>query len=160
MKQYFLIGFLSFFLIILLAIVFFLLWSFKANVQFIPQFTQDNMTQSVPTNNNPTWQEEIAKWTLKDYTPAAEQFSMHFEADTSDFKEKSKYYQLVINKYDIYSIFCLKQTLNFFNIDYFLLKSKDNPEIFLNTDNKTLIESIIEKLKDYKINAKAKEIWL
>ncbi|MBK1973870.1 hypothetical protein JG677_07405 [Campylobacter sp. TTU-622] len=160
MKQYFLIGFLGFFLLILLVAVFFLLWSFKSNIDFTPQFMQDNKIQAISTNNNPTWQEEVANWVSKDYTPAAEQFSMHFEADISDFKEKSKYYQLIINKYDIYSIFCLKQTLNFFNIDYFLLKSNDNPEIFLNTDNKTLIENIINKLKEYKINAKAKEIWL
>lgn len=57
-------------------------------------------------------------------------------------------------------MFCLRQTLNSFNVKYFLLKSGDSSEIFLDTGNEKLIDDIIKELKKYKINTEVKEIWL
>lgn len=102
----------------------------------------------------------ISKWPTRDFTPAAEKFTLYFDADTSELKEKNKYYQLIVGKYDIYSMFCLRQTLNSFNVKYFLLKSGHSPEIFLDTGNEKLIDDIIKELKKYKINTEVKEIWL
>ncbi len=162
MKKYITISILSILLLILLAVVFTLLWQFKANVNFIPQFAKDTNTQpSIQAQNQDlSWQEELAKWPTRDFTPAAEKFTLYFDADTSELKEKNKYYQLIVGKYDIYSMFCLRQTLNSFNVKYFLLKSGDNPEIFLDTGNEKLIDDIIKELKKYKINTEVKEIWL
>ncbi|EDO8499766.1 hypothetical protein THJ054_10970 [Campylobacter jejuni] len=162
MKKYITISILSILLLILLAVVFTLLWQFKANVNFIPQFAKDTNTQpSIQTQNQDlSWQEELAKWPIRDFTPAAEKFTLYFDADTSELKEKNKYYQLIVGKYDIYSMFCLRQTLNSFNAKYFLLKSGDSPEIFLDTGNEKLIDDIIKELKKYKINTEVKEIWL
>lgn len=162
MKKYITISILSILLLILLAVVFILLWQFKANVNFIPQFAKDTNTQpSIQTQNQDlSWQEELAKWPTRDFTPAAEKFTLYFDADTSELKEKNKYYQLIVGKYDIYSMFCLRQTLNSFNVKYFLLKSDDSPEIFLDTGNEKLIDDIIKELKKYKINTEVKEIWL
>ncbi len=160
MKKYITISILSILLLILLAVVFTLLWQFKANVNFIPQFAKDTNTQpSIQTQNQDlSWQEELAKWPTRDFTPAAEKFTLYFDADTSELKEKNKYYQLIVGKYDIYSMFCLRQTLNSFNVKYFLLKSGDSPEIFLDTGNEKLIDDIIKELKKYKINTEVKEI--
>ncbi|EJK7648890.1 hypothetical protein NLS90_001356 [Campylobacter jejuni] len=162
MKKYITISILSILLLILLAVVFTLLWQFKANVNFIPQFAKDTNTQpSIQTQNQDlSWQEELAKWPTRDFTPAAEKFTLYFDADTSELKEKNKYYQLIVGKYDIYSMFCLRQTLNSFNVKYFLFKSGDSPEIFLDTGNEKLIDDIIKELKKYKINTEVKEIWL
>lgn len=162
MKKYITISILGILLLILLVVVFILLWKFKANSDFIPKFAKEaNVNQNIEKPmQEPTWQEELAKWPTKDFTPAAEQFTLYFDADTSELKEKSKYYQLVVNKYDVYSMFCLRQTLNSFNVKYFLLKSSESPEIFLDTNNKNLIDDIIKELKKYKINTEAKEIWL
>lgn len=162
MRKYITISILGILLLILLVVVFILLWKFKANSDFIPKFAKEaNVNQNIEKPmQEPTWQEELAKWPTKDFTPAAEQFTLYFDADTSELKEKSKYYQLVVNKYDVYSMFCLRQTLNSFNVKYFLLKSSESPEIFLDTNNKNLIDDIIKELKKYKINTEAKEIWL
>ncbi|MFK0426859.1 hypothetical protein ACISNY_02665 [Campylobacter jejuni] len=162
MKKYITISILSILLLILLAVVFTLLWQFKANVNFIPQFAKDTNTQpSIQTQNQDlSWQEELAKWPTRDFTPAAEKFTLYFDADTSELREKNKYYQLIVGKYDIYSMFCLRQTLNSFNVKYFLLKSGDSQEIFLDTGNEKLIDDIIKELKKYKINTEVKEIWL
>ncbi|EOI1815395.1 hypothetical protein ACMGYH_000384, partial [Campylobacter jejuni] len=52
MKKYITISILSILLLILLAVVFTLLWQFKANVNFIPQFAKDTNTQpSIQTQN-------------------------------------------------------------------------------------------------------------
>ncbi|AXP08582.1 hypothetical protein N4T57_04585 [Campylobacter hepaticus] len=164
MKKYVIISILSTLLLILLTIVFLLLWKFKVNANFTPKFAKDiNTQQNAPnknTNQNLSWQEELAKWPVRDFTPAAEKFTLYFNADTSELKEKSKYYQLVIGKYDIYSMFCLRQTLNSFHVKYFLLNSGSSPEIFLDTGNEKLINDIIQELKKYKINTQIKEIWL
>ncbi|TEY33911.1 hypothetical protein ELQ27_05600, partial [Campylobacter sp. CH185] len=105
MKKYITISILSILLLILLAVVFTLLWQFKANVNFIPQFAKDTNTQpSIQAQNQDlSWQEELAKWPTRDFTPAAEKFTLYFDADTSELKEKNKYYQLIVGKYDIYS---------------------------------------------------------
>lgn len=162
MKKYILIGILSFLVLILLAVVFYLLWKFNEHSNELPQFAADNdNNRSVMIENKElTWQEELAQWPTQDFVPAAERFSLHFDVDTSELKEKNKYFQLVIDKYDVYSMFCLRQILNSFNVKYFLLKSGESPEIFLDTENKKLIENIIEELKKYKIHTEAKEIWL
>lgn len=160
MKKYALIGILSVLTLILLIVIFVLLWNFKSDSDFFPQFIKENNTTKAVLDKTKTWQQELAMWPVKDFTPAAEQFRLYFDADTSELKEKNKYYQLIINKYDIYSMFCLRQTLDSFKVKYFLLKSIENPEIFLDTDNQKLIEEIINELKKYKINTQAKEIWL
>lgn len=160
MKKYALIGILSVLTLILLIVVFVLLWNFKSDSDFFPQFIKENNTTKAILDKTKTWQQELAMWPVKDFTPAAEQFRLYFDADTSELKEKNKYYQLIINKYDIYSMFCLRQTLDSFKVKYFLLKSIESPEIFLDTDNQKLIEEIIIELKKYKINTQAKEIWL
>ncbi|EPU7281821.1 hypothetical protein ACVY5A_000018 [Campylobacter upsaliensis] len=160
MKKYALIGILSVLTLILLIVIFVLLWNFKSDSDFFPQFIKENNTTKAVLDKTKTWQQELAMWPVKDFTPAAEQFRLYFDADTSEIKEKNKYYQLIINKYDIYSMFCLRQTLDSFKVKYFLLKSIESPEIFLDTDNQKLIEEIIKELKKYKINTQAKEIWL
>lgn len=108
----------------------------------------------------PSWQERLSGMKPKDYTPAAERFTMVFDIDTSMLRPKSKYYQLIIDKNDMYSLFCLKQTLNTYQIKYALTHTTEVTEIFLETDKQTLIDDIITRLKTYEINAKFEEVWL
>lgn len=162
MKKYTLVAILSALVLALLVVIFYLLWNFNSHSNTLPQFATDNDTnQSIVIDDKElTWQEELAQWPKRDFIPATEKFSLYFDADTSELKEKNKYFQLIINKYDVYSMFCLRQILNSFNVKYFLLKSDESPEIFLDTGNKNLIEDIIKELKKYKINTEVKEIWL
>ncbi|HEC1284992.1 TPA: hypothetical protein RY080_001766, partial [Campylobacter upsaliensis] len=118
MKKYALIGILSVLTLILLIVIFVLLWNFKSDSDFFPQFIKENNTTKAVLDKTKTWQQELAMWPVKDFTPAAEQFRLYFDADTSELKEKNKYYQLIINKYDIYSMFCLRQTLDSFKVKY------------------------------------------
>lgn len=75
-------------------------------------------------------------------------------------REKSRYFQLSIDKNDMYSLFCLKQTLNSFKIRYSLTRTDRALEIFLDTNEEQVMQDIVKKLKNYDINAKFTEVWL
>lgn len=122
--------------------------------------TDDSIQIRKADSKLPTWQSDLANLNTRDYAPAAEFFTMHFNPDTSALQPKSKYYQLIIDKNDIYSLFCLKQTLNFFEVKYSLTHNGEETEIFLDTDNKTLLEEIKKRLLVYDIHTQTKEIWL
>ena len=134
----------------------------QVNSQYTRQYTNENLFASNETDEDkePTWQERLSNMSPKDYTPAGERFSMVFGVDTSMFRPKSKYYQLSIDKNDVYSLFCLKQTLNSYQIKYSLTRTSEVTEIFLETDKQALIDQIITRLKRYEINAKFEEVWL
>lgn len=108
----------------------------------------------------PTWQENLAKLAPKPYTPAIERFSMHFEVDVEPLRPKSRYFQLVIDRNDMYSLFCLRQSLENSHIKYNLTRTSKATEIFLQTPNKSEVENLVKTLKKYDINAKFEEVWL
>lgn len=162
MRKYIFFAVLAFLFVALIAA---LIYVFKANALVfegesnILEESESNQSQS--TAYTPLeWQDKLAKLKAKDYAPAAEYFSMVFTPDRSAFVPKSKYYQLLIDKNDIYSLFCLKQTLNFFEVKYSLIHTGEETEIFLDTDNKTLLEDIKKRLLVYDIHTEIKEIWL
>ncbi len=114
----------------------------------------------VGVSDGDTWQDRFLKMTSRDYSPAVESFSMFFDLDTSFLQEKTKFYQLILDKNDIYSLFCLKQTLNSFDLKYSITRAGDKTDVFLDTDNKFLLEQIQKALLVYDINTQIKEIWL
>ena len=121
----------------------------------------DKIPQQLDLNESKSiWQDKFLRMKPKNYSPAAEQFSMSFNVDTSILREKSKYYQLIIDKNDAYSMFCLKQTLNSFKIKYSLTRTSEVTDNFLETDKQAIIQEIVQKLKIYDINAKFEEVWL
>lgn len=134
----------------------------SANLPFSTRNSNEALLAQAPNDEEkePTWQERLSLMLPRDYTPAGERFSMVFGVDTSMFRPKSKYYQLIIDKHDVYSMFCLKQTLNSYQIKYALTHTSEGTDIFLETDKQALIDEIIMRLKHYEINAKFEEVWL
>lgn len=132
----------------------------QANLPFLRSTNEPLAQEADNEEKEPTWQERLALMSPKDYTPAGERFSMVFGVDTSMFRPKSKYYQLIIDKHDVYSMFCLKQTLNSYEIKYALTHTSEGTDIFLETDKQVLVDEIITRLKRYEINAKFEEVWL
>ena len=94
MKKYTLVAILSALVLTLLVVIFYLLWNFNSHSNTLPQFATDNDTnQSIVIDDKElTWQEELAQWPKRDFIPATEKFSLYFDADTSELKEKNKYY--------------------------------------------------------------------
>lgn len=61
MKKYALIGILSVLTLILLIVVFVLLWNFKSDSNFLPQFIKEHNATETILNKTKTWQQELAK---------------------------------------------------------------------------------------------------
>ncbi|NDJ27003.1 hypothetical protein DMB95_02800 [Campylobacter sp. MIT 12-8780] len=161
MKKYSFFAVLAVLFLGLLVAIFSLFFSENDIVPNFDDLQEESKAQvSIQEQNNQTWQDRFANLSPKNYTPAVEQFSMVFTPDTSQYQPKSKFFQLIVDKNDVYSLFCLKQTLNFFKVKYSLTSTGTNTEIFLDTDNQNLLKDIQARLKIYDINTQIKEIWL
>ncbi|AJC88113.1 hypothetical protein CINS5915_04330 [Campylobacter insulaenigrae] len=159
MKKYALYGILSFLSLILLIAFIFMVKYVNIKDLHISQnvkYSFDDIKREIPQ----TWQDKFSNLKINDYYPAANEFYMSFNMDDSAAKPKQKFYILDVNKNDVYSMFCLKQTLQAFLIKYTLIQSKNEVVIYLDTDNKQVLKNLIERLKFYDINANLKEAWL
>ncbi|TQR34603.1 hypothetical protein DMB92_01165 [Campylobacter sp. MIT 99-7217] len=161
-KKYSLFGILAILFLALVAVIVYLIIGFGSAVGILPQGLYDESKELSleDTQRKPQWQDKFISLSSKDYSPATQRYSMSFHVDKSGLEPKSKFYQLIVDKNDLYSLFCLKQTLNAFSVKYNLTHVDKNTEIFLDTDNITLLESIQKELKKYNINTQVKEIWL
>ena len=82
-----------------------------------------------------------------------------------EFKDESKAvvkiaYQLVIDKNDIYSMFCLTQTLKNIPVDFSVVKENSQNLIYINTQDGGVLDRVINELKAYDIRSTFKEIKL
>lgn len=124
------------------------------------EVVQSPTPQAQQSEDELNWAQKLLKKPLPDYTPAAQRFAMSFEVDKAPLAPKNKYFQLFISKHDVYSIFCLKQTLNASKVRYNLTLTPQSAEIFLDTNEQKSVENIIQSLKKHDINANFAEVWL
>ncbi|EAK9877361.1 hypothetical protein IO406_000987 [Campylobacter lari] len=159
MKKYTLYGILGFLsLVLIVAFVFMVRYVSVGNLPISQniKYSFDEIKKELPQ----TWQDKLSNLKVNDFSPAVNEFYMSFNMDDSVVKPKQKFYMLDVNKNDVYSMFCLKQTLHSFFIKYTLTQSKDEVAIYLDTNNEKVLNALIDKLKIYNINAKLKEVWL
>lgn len=67
-------------------------------------------------------------------------------------------YQLLVDKNDGYSMFCIMQTLKNTNVDFTIVKDSVKSQIFLNTNDSELLQSVITQLKAYDIQTSVVEV--
>ncbi|MBF7069659.1 hypothetical protein [Campylobacter volucris] len=159
MKKYTLYGILGFLgLVLLIAFIFMVRYVDIGDLRISQnaKYSFDELKKELPQ----TWQNKLSELKMNDYYPAANEFYMSFNMDDSVVKPKQKFYLLDVNKNDVYSMFCLKQTLQAFFIKYTLTQSKNEVTIYLDTDNEKVLKTLIEQLKIYDINANLREVWL
>ncbi|AJC85117.1 hypothetical protein FPD46_05495 [Campylobacter peloridis] len=159
MKKYTLYGILGFLSLVLIIAFIFMVRYVKIEELPISQnikYSFDEIKKELPQ----TWQDKFSNLKINDFSPAANEFYMSFNMDDTIVKPKQKFYILDIDKNDVYSMFCLKQTLHSFLIKYTLTQSKNEVLIYLDTNNEKVLNTLVDKLKIYNINAKLKEVWL
>lgn len=151
-----LLGFLAFVLCVVLGVLF-----FQTRVKS-PGFTLEKYETnfSLPKQFFDSWRDKMAKLAMKDYQPAVSEFYLNFPVRLQKEEKKRRVYRLQINSDSFYSRFCLLQTLSSFKIPFKLTQGVKGTQIYLNTDNKKLMDNIILKLAEYKIHATSTEIWL
>jgi hypothetical protein len=106
-----------------------------------------------------TWAGELALSKSAQFTfPVNELF---MQIDLKKYvPPKVKFFQLVVDKTDRYSLFCILQTLSSFNLPFVLEKEAKYPNVYVTSKTKEPLKKMIKRLKEYDIDSKIVEVWL
>ena len=110
------------------------------------------------TARQTSWVGEMANLAPKKYALASNEIYVEFK-DESKAAIKTAY-QLMIDKNDIYSMFCLTQTLKNIPVDFSVVKENSQNLIYINTQDNGVLNRVINELKAYDIRSTFKEIKL
>ena len=133
-----------------------------ASVNF-SQTTEKNITseQNITKNTagSENWINELATIKKKDYVLPVNEIFIEYNQPKIE-KPKITAYELLIDKNDIYSMFCLMQTLRNSEVDFTVVKDGAKSQIFLNTQDSKLLQNIILQLRVYDIHSSVREVKL
>ena len=133
-----------------------------ASVNF-SQTTEKNITseQNITKNTagSENWINELATIKKKDYVLPVNEIFIEYNRPKIE-KPKITAYELLIDKNDIYSMFCLMQTLRNSEVDFTVVKDGAKSQIFLNTQDSRLLQNIILQLRVYDIQSSVREVKL
>ena len=133
-----------------------------ASVNF-SQTTEKNITseQNITKNaaGSENWINELATIKKKDYVLPVNEIFIEYNRPKIE-KPKITAYELLIDKNDIYSMFCLMQTLRNSEVDFTVVRDGAKSQIFLNTQDSRLLQNIILQLRVYDIHSSVREVKL
>lgn len=133
-----------------------------ASVNF-SQTTEKNITseQNITKNTagSENWINELATIKKKDYVLPVNEIFIEYNRPKIE-KPKITAYELLIDKNDIYSMFCLMQTLRNSEVDFTVVRDGTKSQIFLNTQDSRLLQNIILQLRVYDIHSSVREVKL
>ena len=133
-----------------------------ASVNF-SQTTEKNITseQNITKNTagSENWINELATIKKKDYVLPVNEIFIEYNRPKIE-KPKLTAYELMIDKNDIYSMFCLMQTLRNSEVDFTVVRDGAKSQIFLNTQDSRLLQNIILQLRVYDIHSSVREVKL
>ena len=133
-----------------------------ASVNF-SQTTEKNITseQNITKNTagSENWINELATIKKKDYVLSVNEIFIEYNRPKIE-KPKITAYELLIDKNDIYSMFCLMQTLRNSEVDFTVVRDGAKSQIFLNTQDSRLLQNIILQLRVYDIHSSVREVKL
>lgn len=118
---------------------------------------EQNITKNIAGSEN--WINELATIKKKDYVLPVNEIFIEYNRPKIE-KPKITAYELMIDKNDIYSMFCLMQTLRNSEVDFTVVKDGAKSQIFLNTQDSKLLQNIILRLRVYDIHSSVREVKL
>ena len=118
---------------------------------------EQNITKSTADSEN--WINELATTKKKDYILPVNEIFIEYNRPKIE-KPKITAYELMIDKNDIYSMFCLMQTLRNSEVDFTVVRDGAKSQIFLNTQDSRLLQNIILQLRVYDIHSSVREVKL
>lgn len=118
---------------------------------------EQNLTKNTTSNTN--WMSELATIRKRDYVLPVNEIFIEYNRPKIE-KPKITAYELLIDKNDIYSMFCLMQTLRKSEVDFTVVKDGAKSQIFLNTQDSKLLQNIILELRVYDIHSSVREVKL
>lgn len=118
---------------------------------------EQNITKNTASSEN--WINELATIKKKDYVLPVNEIFIEYNRPKIE-KPKITAYELMIDKNDIYSMFCLMQTLRNSEVDFTVVRDGAKSQIFLNTQDSRLLQNIILQLRVYDIHSSVREVKL
>ncbi len=118
---------------------------------------EQNITKNIAGSEN--WINELATIKKKDYVLPVNEIFIEYNRPKIE-KPKITAYELLIDKNDIYSMFCLMQTLRNSEVDFTVVRDGAKSQIFLNTQDSRLLQNIILQLRVYDIHSSVREVKL
>ena len=118
---------------------------------------EQNITKNIAGREN--WINELATIKKKDYVLPVNEIFIEYNRPKIE-KPKITAYELLIDKNDIYSMFCLMQTLRNSEVDFTVVRDGAKSQIFLNTQDSRLLQNIILQLRVYDIHSSVREVKL
>ena len=118
---------------------------------------EQNITKNTAGSEN--WINELATIKKKDYVLPVNEIFIEYNRPKIE-KPKITAYELMIDKNDIYSMFCLMQTLRNSEVDFTVVRDGAKGQIFLNTQDSRLLQNIILQLRVYDIHSSVREVKL
>ena len=118
---------------------------------------EQNITKNTAGSEN--WINELATIKKKDYVLPVNEIFIEYNRPKIE-KPKITAYELLIDKNDIYSMFCLMQTLRNSEVDFTVVRDGTKSQIFLNTQDSKLLQNIILQLRVYDIHSSVREVKL
>lgn len=143
-------------------LLFFGLYLFKISDEDVYLSLAPNFSSEVVKENgaNPkkavSWVEKIAQKKGENYVLPTNQIFI----EIGNLDGNLGLTQLIIDKDDLYSMFCLTQTLKSFNLNFSLVKNDGVNLIYIHSKDRKILENLVKKLKEYDINSNLKEISL
>jgi len=121
------------------------------------KISQNNEERNL-SGNPASWVGEMANLAPRKYALASNEIFVEFKDESKAVIKTA--YQLIIDKNDIYSMFCLTQTLKNIPVDFSVVKENSQNLIYINTQDSGVLDRVINELKAYDIRSTFKEIKL
>jgi hypothetical protein len=109
-------------------------------------------------NLGKSWISSLVKNRNSSYFYPVNELYMHIDLHKY-IAPKVKTYKLIIQNVDRYSLFCVMQTLQAFNLPFVFTKQKKAPTIYMGSDTKKRLKGIKSALARYGIDSKIIEEW-
>ena len=106
-----------------------------------------------------SWADKMAETSSRDYFLPVNELFIQFDLRDAE-PPKERFFQLLIDRTDRYSQFCIVQTLSSYALPYVFVKDKEEQSIYVNAKTKEALDQVVDKLKEYDIESTIKEVWL
>ena len=129
------------------------------SVQIDSQYLSPLQIKSEERLKSRTWAEALASSKESKFSFPVNEFYMQIDLKKY-IPPKIKSYRLVVDRADRYSLFCIVQILSQMNLPYVVEKRDKIPTIYIGSKTRDLLNSVVQRLKDYDIESRIEEIWL
>lgn len=103
-----------------------------------------------------TWFEKVATLTKKDSILPTNLMFIEIDDNSNKNSISNHSYELLLNKCDFYSFFCISKEVKRFGVDITIISKGDKSSIYLNTNDKEKVKEIVLNLQKYNIYSKIK----